>query len=144
MPITPSHRVTALRLTLGLALLTTTWLSLRPQPAPLPDVAFADKWAHALTYLLLAALIDASWPNRSFDIRKWGTLFAFGLLIELVQSQIPNRMFSIGDLVANAAGMLFYAALILRAMRVWNIRSPAARLRGNRVCPQEPSRPRER
>jgi hypothetical protein len=78
MPITPSNSTVALRLTLGLALLTTTWRSLSPQPAPLPDVAFADKWAHALTHLLLAVLADASWPHRGFGIRKWVSLFTYG------------------------------------------------------------------
>jgi VanZ family protein len=116
MPI--SHcNCAGFRLFLGLVLVITTYLSLTPQPAPLPDVVFADKWAHALTYLLLAFLVDASWPEHRFDIRKWGTLFAYGLLIELIQSQIPNRLFSLGDLAANAAGIAVYGWIALPLVR---------------------------
>jgi VanZ family protein len=116
MPISPCN-CAGIRLFLGLVLVITTYLSLTPQPAPLPDVAMADKWAHALTYLLLAFLVDVSWPEHRFDIRKWGTLFAYGLLIELIQSQIPNRLFSVGDLAANAAGIALYGGLALPLVR---------------------------
>jgi VanZ family protein len=105
------------RLALGLGLIITTYLSLTPQPTQLPDVAFADKWAHSLTYLFLAFLVDASWPERGFDIRKWGLLFTYGLVIELIQSQIPNRLFSFGDLAANATGIAVYGFLILPFLR---------------------------
>lgn len=102
-----------IRLIFGLALTITTYVSLNPQPAALPDIVGADKGAHALTYLGLAFLADASWPDRQFDWRKWGGLFAYGLLIELIQSQIPNRLFSVGDLAANAAGIALYGFLVL-------------------------------
>ena len=115
----PTYRrtLTVIRFLLGLTLAVTTYLSLSPQPAPLPDVALADKWAHALTYLLLAFLIDASWPDRGFDWRKWESLFAYGLAIELMQSQIPNRLFAVGDLAANAIGIAVYGLVMLQLRR---------------------------
>ena len=110
------------RLVLGLALVIATWFALIPQPIPLHDVPFGDKWAHLLTYLVLAFLVDASWPDRGFDHRKWLPLLGYGLLIELAQSQIPNREFSLADLLANAAGILVYAAALLRTLRLIGIR----------------------
>jgi VanZ family protein len=114
---TSRRNLTGIRFLLGLTLSITTYLSLSPQPAPLPDLAFADKWAHALTYFLLAFPVDASWPDRGFGARKWGSLFSYGLAIELIQSQIPNRLFSLGDLAANAIGLALYGLVLLRLLR---------------------------
>lgn len=113
----PSWNHTGLRLLLGITLAVTTYLSVTPRPATLPDIAFADKWAHAATYLLLALLADASWPELRFGVRKWGPLFLYSLLIEVIQSQIPNRLFSIADLAANAAGIGFYGVIARPLLR---------------------------
>ncbi len=107
---------------LGLALVVTTWVSLSPQPPALPGVPLADKWAHLLTYVVLAFLVDASWPDHPFGRSKWAWLLGYGLLIELIQSQTPNRMFSLADLLANAAGILIYAGGVLRGLRAFGIR----------------------
>jgi len=115
MPITP-YNCAGIRLLLGLALVTTTWLALTPQPVALPGVPLADKWAHLAVYIILAFLVDASWPERGFDLPKWLLLLGYGLAIELIQSQIPNRFFSLGDLLANAAGIALYAYVILRLL----------------------------
>lgn len=110
------------RLLLGLALVTATWFALTPQPVALPDIALADKWAHLLSYVVLAFLVDASWPEQGFDLRKWAFLFGYGVLIELIQGQIPNRFFSLGDIAANAAGIAVYAFALQRALRLGGIR----------------------
>jgi VanZ family protein len=110
------------RLMLGLALVITTWLSLAPEPAPLPGVSHADKWAHLAAYVVLAYLVDASWPERPFDPSKWLALMLYGLAIEMVQSQLPQRMFSVADLLANAAGIAFYAVLLRRWLAATGLR----------------------
>jgi VanZ family protein len=111
-----------LRILLGLALLMATWFALTPSPIPLPTDFFADKWAHLATYLLLAFLVDASWPETGFDWRKWAALVGYGVSIELIQSLIPNRMFSLADVVANIAGIALYAFLVLPMLRARSIR----------------------
>jgi len=121
MPISRCNTV-GFRLTLGLALLVATLFMLTPQPVALPEGVLADKWAHLATYLLLAFLVDASWPERDFDLPKWGFLLAHGVVIELLQTQIPNRLFSLGDLAANAAGIGLYAFVIFRVLRARGIR----------------------
>ena len=111
-----------LRMLLGLALVLATWFALTPQPVTLPEVALADKWAHLAAYLVLAFLVDASWPARGFGLREWGFLLAYGILIELIQTQMPNRFFSLADIAANAAGVAFYAFLIRHLLRARGIR----------------------
>jgi len=107
---------TGFQLLFGLALLTAAGFALTPEPVALPQVALADKWAHLATYLLLAFLADASWPERGFDGQKWVLLLGYGVLIELTQSQIPNREFSLADMLANASGIALYSFLLRRAL----------------------------
>ncbi len=110
------------RLILGLALLTTTWLMLTPRPMALPDFDWADKLSHALAFMGLAFLADASWPERGFDWPKYLPLALYGIVIELIQQSIPNRFFSVGDIAANIAGLLLYGALLLTLLRRLQIR----------------------
>lgn len=121
MPVTHSTSTT-FRLALGLALVVATWTALTPHPLPIPDAPHADKWAHLATYVLLALLVDASWPKRAFDLPKWLFLIGYGITIELIQSQIPNRMFSLADIGANATGIALYAFFILRILRTRGLR----------------------
>jgi VanZ family protein len=110
------------RLMLGLALVVVTWLALTPRPPQLPEVAFADKWTHLGTFLVLAFLADASWPDRGFDLPKWALLLGYGLAIELLQMRIGSRFFSLADLLADAMGIALYGAVVLRALRAVGIR----------------------
>ena len=121
MPISRCNSA-GFRLLLGLALVIATWLALTPKPVALPDIALADKWAHLLTYVVLAFLVDASWPEQDFGWRKWTFLLGYGVLIEMIQSQIPNRFFSLGDIAANAAGFAVYAFALQRALRSGGLR----------------------
>ncbi len=121
MPISRCNTV-GFRLLLGLALLIATWAALTPQPVALPAIPLADKWTHLATYLVLAFLVDGSWPERGFDAPKWLALLLYGVAIELIQSQIPNRFFSPADVVANAAGIALYGLLVFRVLRARGIR----------------------
>jgi VanZ family protein len=118
------HLKTGFRLLLVLALVATTWASLTPDPIPLPDGPQMDKWAHLAAYVVLAMLVDFSWPDREFDLPKWAGLLGYGIAIELIQSQVPNRMLSIADLAANTVGIALYAFLILRTLRTLGLRKP--------------------
>lgn len=123
MPST-GHLTAGFRLLLALAVTVTTWASLTPDPIPLPEGPQMDKWAHLAAYVVLALLVDFSWPDRGFDLSKWAGLLGYGIAIELIQSQVPNRMLSIADLAANTAGIALYAFLILRTLRVLGLRKP--------------------
>ena len=105
------------RLLFGLALVVATLFALNPAPAGLPGIPFADKAAHLVTYLLLAALVDAGWPQTGFTWRKWLLLLLYGLAIELVQSTIPSRVFSLADLAANLACVALYVFALAPMLR---------------------------
>ncbi|KEQ19592.1 hypothetical protein GZ78_06735 [Endozoicomonas numazuensis] len=74
--------------------------------APLPEVS--DKLQHITAFLVLAFLIDASTPEKSFNVWKVGCLMLYGLLIEWLQLQTDYRFFSLADLFADLAGIALY------------------------------------
>jgi VanZ family protein len=121
MPLSRRHTA-AFRVLLGLALVVASWAALSPNPIPLPEGAQMDKWAHLATYVVLAMLVDFSWPDRGFDPPKWAILLGYGIAIELAQSQIPNRMLSPADVLANGAGISLYAFVLLRTLRASGLR----------------------
>lgn len=98
------------RLILGIALLLITWQSLVPNPVPAADL-IGDKALHALGFLLLGFLADAGWPELPFDWRKFVPLGLYGLGIEGLQSLVPGRVASLGDLVADSAGLVVYGLI---------------------------------
>lgn len=105
------------RLLFGLALVVATFFALNPAPPGMPGIPFGDKAAHLATYLVLAALVDAGWPNTGFTARKWLVLLLYGVAIELVQSTIPSRDFSLADVAANLAGVALYVLAVAPLLR---------------------------
>ena len=67
-----------------------------------------DKLGHALAFYILAVMADFSFPRKGFNLCKIIPLFGYGVLIETIQYFIPFRTFSWLDMVADAAGLLFY------------------------------------
>lgn len=99
------------RLLLAATLAISTWQALTPSPIPLPGED-SDKLAHAGTFLLLAFLTDAAWPERPIGWRSLALLALYGAGIEIVQHAVPNRAMSAADLVADIVGLLLYALLV--------------------------------
>jgi VanZ family protein len=113
-----SHRRgLGVRILLGLAVLLATYFALNPGPVGMPGLPFGDKAAHLATYVVLAALVDAGWPDTGFTPRKWLVLLLYGLAIEAVQSTIPSRDFSLADMAANLAGVALYALAVAPILR---------------------------
>jgi len=110
LPLSPCNRAGA-RLLLALALLIVTWLMLSPAVGQ-GGIPINDKVAHALVFGLLAMLTHASWPERDFDWRLGVPLLAYGIAIEVIQYFVPGRFFSLADILADAAGMGLYLALL--------------------------------
>lgn len=104
----------ASRLALVFCVLGVSYLAFAPLTGP-PLFSY-DKSNHLFAFVVLAWLVDLSWPNRPLAVR-WGLLLGYGMLIELVQSQLPYREFSLLDLVADGLGILCYQsgrALVMR------------------------------
>lgn len=85
-----------------------------PNPL-LGQVEHADKWAHGLLFLLLAASLQFAFRPPVW--LGWVLLLGYGICIELVQHYVPGRVADIWDVVADMAGVsLFY---LLRAAWLW-------------------------
>jgi len=92
------------------------YLGLVPLAALLPsgpdlDFHLNDKIAHAAAFLVLALLADRALPGRRYDWVNVLSLFTLGLMIEALQYHTDYRSASLGDLAADAAGLLAYGLL---------------------------------
>jgi VanZ family protein len=101
------------RLLLGLALMVVTWFALSPAP---PGPAVNDKLAHAATFFALAFIVDVAWPDRRFGWPEGLALAAYGGLLEVAQGLVPTRTPSLGDVIANAGGVICFV-LVLGLLR---------------------------
>lgn len=103
----PPHSLLYYRLPLVIAGTVIFYLATIPAERSL-DLFGWDKLNHAMAFVVLALLLDFSFPKRAFDYLKCSSLLAYGLLIELVQYMLPTRSFSLLDLLADSAGILLY------------------------------------
>lgn len=89
-----------------------TGISLYPS-----GMAGNDKLLHFGAYLVLFISLDLAYRAGRGLLGKLLLLFACSLLIEVMQSFIPHRQFSLGDLVANLAGLLLGLAVAVSVGR---------------------------
>lgn len=71
-----------------------------------------DKLNHFAAFLVLALLLDFSFPNSRFNTDKILPLIAYGVGIEVIQHYLPHRMFSFFDVGADILGLVGYGLLI--------------------------------
>ncbi len=96
------------------ALFVATLVATRLATAPLEAVSFVelgDKVLHAGAFLVLAGLLDFSFPATRFGGRKVAALLAYGIGIEVVQHFVPYRSFSLLDWLADAGGVVLYVVV---------------------------------
>lgn len=70
-----------------------------------------DKVKHALVFLVLFVLFELAYPTESMPWWKPVGLLAFGVFIEICQKMTGYRHFSVGDILADAVGILGYLGL---------------------------------
>jgi VanZ family protein len=72
-----------------------------------------DKVAHFVAYFFTALLFYFAFRTRFKRTDIYAMLFAagYGALLELAQLFVPSRTCSLGDLVANLSGVLFFFVL---------------------------------
>ena len=71
-----------------------------------------DKINHLVAFLVLALLLDFSFPISHFNTDKIFSLIAYGVSLEIIQHFLPYRMFSLFDIGADILGLLAYGLLI--------------------------------
>ena len=106
------HRAetTLFRIALFVAVATIACLATAPLEA-VPFVGLGDKVLHASAFLVLAGLLDFSFPATRFAAGKVATLLAYGMAIEIAQHFLPFRSFSLLDWLADAGGIALYVAV---------------------------------
>jgi VanZ family protein len=109
--------VRTIRVLLALALLVISYLAFTPLHTPVVG-DFNDKLTHIVAFVVLAFLVDFSWPQTPWNLFKLVPLFGYGLLIEVVQALMPYRIFSTWDLFADALGLLIYPLLLPLLLRI--------------------------
>jgi VanZ family protein len=105
-----------IRVLLVIALLVISYFAFTPLEIPVV-VEFNDKLTHIFAFLVLAFLVDFSWPQTSWNPLKYFPLFGYGLFIEIVQAMIPNRIFSTWDMLADLLGLFIYPLLLPLLLR---------------------------
>lgn len=93
-----------------LAMLALSTLPIGSVGPPLPN---ADKWQHALAYLLLTGWFAQLVEGRSSRLRLALILFGIGFGVEAVQSTLSWRSAEAADLLANGSGILLGLLLTL-------------------------------
>ena len=71
-----------------------------------------DKLNHFVAFLVLALLVDFSFPNFRFNTDKIFSLIAYSFSLEIIQYFLPHRTFSLFDIAADILGLLAYGLLI--------------------------------
>jgi VanZ family protein len=99
------------RLTLVASLVVIVYLASAELEHPLMT-SVNDKLGHVLAFIMLAFLMDFSFPVSSFNLSKIVPLLGYGLLIEVIQYFLPHRMFSFLDMFADGGGLVIYAMFI--------------------------------
>ncbi len=85
---------------------------------PGPDIEGGDKVAHLLAYAVLGALLArAWWWGERVSGRRWALLTIaygglFGVIDELHQMPLPTRTASVGDLMADIAGLIIGVVVV--------------------------------
>ena len=102
-------QTTLFRIALLIATVTIAHFATAPLEA-VPFVGLGDKVLHVGAFLVLASMLDFSFPSTAFGAGKVAALLAYGIAIEIVQHYLPFRSFSLLDWLADAAGIALYVA----------------------------------
>lgn len=119
----PRWRAASLVLLLAvLAAMLTPAVWLWPDRAQLVSWLHAfDKWAHVVTFLVLAVWFSGQYRPRSYWRIAVG-LLAFGVLTEVLQHSVGYRTASWLDLAADAGGILAGLMLAAAGLGGWSLR----------------------
>ncbi len=96
------RRIARISFTIGV--LAVTWLSLTPRDA-LPEIHMWDKAQHVMAYAVLAICGAVGFLAGRPRLMVGVGLIVLGCSLEVAQAAIPGRNPSMGDAVANIAGI---------------------------------------
>ena len=99
--------VLVFRVVFLVTLVVVTYFALTPIAHPLVDDIY-DKYKHIFAFVVLAFLLDFSFPDIRFGKQEISWLLVYGLTIEIIQYFLPTRFFSMLDILADGIGLMVY------------------------------------
>ncbi len=93
------------RLSFTIGVIAITWLSLTPRDALPPEIHTWDEPQHLMAYAVLAICGAVGFLGRRPRLIVGVGLIVLGSGLEAAQAAIPSRNPSIGDAIANIAGI---------------------------------------
>ena len=81
----------------------------------------ADKWLHALTFVVLSMWFSGLLERRRYWVIAIG-LTVFGFFVEFCQLQVSYRTADWIDIVANTAGIIVGLAVAVAGLGGWGLR----------------------
>ena len=115
---------------LSVILIVSLWPLAEQQDAP----PHSDKVLHAMTFAFLFIWF-AGLAERGRRWQVFTGLLVYGLLMEVLQSLTPYRHMSVGDFLADAAGLGAGWLLCLAGLGGWAVRVEASLLAANKIGP---------
>jgi len=105
-----------------LLILSSLYLSLSPVVSSVP-LMWNDKAIHFISYFVLILTLDFSWCPGKQLVTKSILALVYSGLIEYGQSYVPGREMSLGDLIANACGIVLFLLMVplFRRMSVYKV-----------------------
>lgn len=94
-----------------LLILLSLYLSLSPAVGSVPMI-WNDKIIHCISYFVLMMTLDFSCCTGKRLMIKSTLVLIYSCLIEVGQSYVPGREMSLGDVVANASGIVLFLLLV--------------------------------
>jgi VanZ family protein len=113
----PRPYVLLARLLFATAIAAITSLALTGESVPIVR-DLNDKIQHVTAFLGLTLLLDFSFPDQPLNGWKVGALLTYGVALELAQMATPTRDPALSDILADAAGIFFYAGALPALRRV--------------------------
>lgn len=105
------------------ALIVITDLALQPATGVPASLLGSDKLEHMAAFAALTVLSAMAWPSLP-RLLTLPLLLLYGIAIEIAQNQLGNgRVASIGDIIADAAGIALATGLVVLARRLSRVGS---------------------
>ncbi len=103
----PHHLTLFFRCSFIITLIAVTYFA-TSETTEITVFSISDKLNHLFAFFVLAAQLDYSIPESSFNRKKIIFLLFYGALIELIQYFLLYRTCSLADFFVDGVGILFY------------------------------------
>lgn len=108
------------------SILLVVFLSLSPKIDIPLEFRQSDKIAHFVAYFWLAALAFFAFEKPGGAVLGASCMAPLGLGLEFAQTMVPGRFFSLGDILANFAGVGLGICMAATVKKRWGIQTSSS------------------